>query len=247
MDHPPALDSVVRDGVKLLLDTGALDRGCFAAFSCRLGGVSAPPFESLNLASRSGDRVDHVEENRRRVAAAAGFPLTSLALARQVHGAGMLEVFAGQSGILGEGDVLVTRDPGPVLGVLTADCAPVMLIGEGGAAIAHAGWRGLVAGAVQKAVEAVAPVSAAWIGPCIHGCCYRVGEEVLEAFRSAGLPVAARDSVDPAQASWYVLRRAGVAHVAVAEPCTSCDPDYFSYRRDGLTGRQGAFLGWVDV
>jgi copper oxidase (laccase) domain-containing protein len=136
----------------------------------------------------------------------------------------------------------MAREPGPVLAILTADCAPVLVIGTGGAAIAHAGWRGLVAGAVENAVAAVAPVAAAWVGPCIHACCYEVGPEVVAAFRTAGLPVSATDRVDPAQASGFALRRAGVDRIVIADVCTACNPDWFSYRRDGVTGRQGAFL-----
>jgi copper oxidase (laccase) domain-containing protein len=137
------------------------------------------------------------------------------------------------------------REPGPVLAILTADCAPVLMIGAGGAAVAHAGWRGLVAGAIEKAVASVAPVAAAWVGPCIHACCYEVGPEVVDAFNAAGLPVAAPDRVDPAQASAFALRRAGVDRIAVSNDCTACGRDWFSYRRDGLTGRQGAFLALV--
>jgi YfiH family protein len=232
--------------VELLIDQGAREWGWLVAFTSRRRGVSAPPYDSLNLAARGGDRPDRVAENRRRAAAAIGFSTSSLVLARQVHGAGMLEARAGLSGVLGEADILVAREPGPVLGILTADCAPVLMIGEGGIAIAHAGWRGLIAGAVERAVEAIQPVEAAWIGPCIHACCYEVGPEVIEGFRSAGLPVAAPDRVDPAQASLFALRRAGAERVAVADVCTACDRNYFSYRRDGRTGRQGAFLGLTE-
>lgn len=244
--HAPTLGPAICKGVALLTDPQARELGWLVAFSSRRGGVSAPPFASLNLAARGGDRPDHVAENRRRAAAAIGFPTSSLVLARQVHGTEMLEARAGRSGILGEADILVAREPGPVLGILTADCAPVLMIGEGGIAIAHAGWRGLIAGAVEKAVEAVGPVAAAWIGPCIHACCYEVGPEVIEGFGSAGLPVAAPGRVDPAQASLFALRRAGAERIAVAEVCTACDRNYFSYRRDGRTGRQGAFLGLIE-
>jgi purine-nucleoside/S-methyl-5'-thioadenosine phosphorylase / adenosine deaminase len=242
-EHSSSLDVVTRRGVHLLLDRSALDDGWLVAFSSRRGGVSAPPYDTLNLAARVGDDPDCVAENRRRAAAVLGFPVASLALARQVHGANALEVLPGSSGVLGEADILVAREPGPVLAILTADCAPVLVAGERGVAIAHAGWRGLVAGAIEAAVDAVGAVRAAWIGPCIHACCYRVGRDVIDAFRGVDLPVAGRDRVDPAQASLFALRRAGVELVAVAEPCTSCDADYFSYRRDGTTGRQGAFLG----
>jgi polyphenol oxidase len=227
----------------VLTDLPALERGWTVAFTARHGGVSAPPYDTLNLATRGGDRANDVAENRRRAAISVGYAGGALALARQVHGARTLEVSPGESGVLGEADVLVAREPGPVLGILTADCAPVLMVGKQGIAVAHAGWRGLVAGAIEAAVAAVAPVRAAWIGPCIHACCYEVGDEVTEAFHAAGLPVASVGRVDPETASAFALDRAGVQNVAAAGVCTSCSVDYFSYRRDGITGRQGAFLG----
>jgi YfiH family protein len=245
MDHVPNLASITSSDLQVLTDPGAREHGWLLGFSSRRGGVSPAPFDTLNLASRGGDRPDHVAENRRRVAGAVGFPLGSLALARQVHGAEVLEAKPGSSGVLGEADVLVATTPGPVLGIFTADCPSVLLAGQRGIAVAHAGWRGLVAGAVERAVDAVAPVMAAWIGPCIRACCYEVGPEVIETFRKAGLPISGPDRVDPAEASVFVLQRAGVHNVAVADVCTCCDKEYFSYRRDGLTGRQGAFLALV--
>ena len=241
--HHPTLDLITRYGVRLWTDRRALERGWLVGFSARRGGVSAAPYDTLNLGERVGDDPARVAENRRRAAAAMDFSVESLALARQVHGAAMIEASSGSSGVLGEADILIARQTGPVLGILTADCAPVLVAGDRGVAIAHAGWRGLVAGAVQRAVDAVGPVVGAWIGPCIRACCYRVGPEVIEGFRSAGLPVAGSDRVDPAEASLFALRRAGLGAVAVVQACTSCDRDLFSYRRDGATGRQGAFLG----
>jgi purine-nucleoside/S-methyl-5'-thioadenosine phosphorylase / adenosine deaminase len=246
MQHTPSLDRVTVDGVELLIDPAACERGWLVGFSSRRGGVSEPPFDTLNLAASGGDLPAAVSENRRRVGVALGLPPGHLALARQVHGTAVLEVAPGQSGVLGEADVLVVRDHGPVAGILTADCAPVVVVGQEGAAIAHAGWKGLLAGAIEAAVATVAPIVAAWVGPCIHACCYEVGPEVIAAFRGAGLPVAAPSRVDPAQASAFVLRRAGVDSVAVSDVCTFCNRDYFSYRRDGVTGRQGAFVALVE-
>jgi copper oxidase (laccase) domain-containing protein len=108
--------------------------------------------------------------------------------------------------------------------------------------MAHAGWRGLVAGAIEAGIAAVGPVRAAWVGPAIHACCYEVSDDVTSAFRSAGLPVAGDDRVDPGRAAVFALERAGIGEIAATGDCTSCDPRYFSYRRDGLTGRQGSFI-----
>jgi YfiH family protein len=196
----------------------------------------------LNLAARGGDDPAAVARNRARVASAASFELDWLRLAKQIHGADVLEVSGADAPVAGEADVLVTGETGLTIGILTADCTPVVLAGEGRAAVAHAGWRGLVAGAVEAAVEAVGVVKAAWVGPCIHACCYEVGPEVIAAFRDKGFPIAAPDRVDPGRAAVVALRRCGVEHIASSTDCTSCDPRYFSYRRDGLTGRQGAFV-----
>lgn len=236
----PSISELRRDGIRIQTDPRAA--GLLVAFTDRHGGVSPTPYDSLNLAARVGDDADLVAENRRRVAAAAGFDVDSLRLARQVHGADVLDVTTEHPVVAGEADVLSTSQRGTVIGILTADCTPVVVAGSDKIAIAHAGWRGLVAGAVEAAVDAVGDVRAAWVGPSIHACCYEVGPEVIEAFRAKGLPVAGPDRVDPGAAAAFALDRAGVAGVWASTDCTHCDPRYFSYRRDGTTGRQGAFV-----
>lgn len=237
---PPLAESHA-NGLRLLAGR-APSWGVSVAFTDREGGVSRAPFDSLNLAARVGDDPGAVAENRARVASAAGFELDALRVAKQIHGADVLEVGRSDATVAGEADVLTTRERGVTIGILTADCTPVVLAGYGAVAVAHAGWRGLVAGAVEAAVAAVGDVRAAWVGPSIHACCYQVGPEVVEAFRERDLPVAAPDRVDPGGAAVSALRRCGVEHIARSTDCTSCDLRYFSYRRDGLTGRQGAFV-----
>lgn len=215
------------------------------AFADRNGGVSEPPFDSLNVSVSVGNR-EHAAANRARIAGALGFDAGRLAQVRQVHGATVLDAPAGCSGVQGEGDGLVARDPGVVVGILSADCVPVLLEGERGVAALHAGWRGLVAGVLEQGVRRVGPVRAAWVGPSIHACCYEVGEDVTGAFERAGLPVVGERRVDPADAARAALQRCGVGNVAVATGCTSCDRNYFSYRRDGTTGRQGSFIALTD-
>lgn len=227
----------------LLVDPDARSYGVLVAFSDRIGGVSRGAFASLNLSGRVDDDDDAVAENRRRVAAAAGFPPESLVLPRQVHGAHVVELDVPRAAP--ECDGLVARTPDVTAGVLTADCAPVIVAGERGVAALHAGWRGLVAGVVEAGVERVGAPRAAWVGPAIRACCYEVGDEVVDAFRARGLPVARAHRVDPADAAAAALRRAGVARVAVADECTSCDARYFSHRREGIGGRQGAFAAIV--
>src|SRR5918996_5073120 len=241
MSSSPTLTEVAADGLRLLTDEGAAERGIRVFFTDRRGGVSAAPFDSLNLAARVGDDVERVQENRRRVAGAAGFDVARLALARQVHGARVIEVRDGDAGVVGEADVLVTRARAATIGILTADCAPVVLWGDGVVALVHAGWRGLVAGAVETGVAATGKVNAAWVGPSIHACCYEVGPEVIDAFEGRNLPVADGAHVDPGRAAAVALQGAGVEAIVVSEVCTSCDRSYFSHRRDGVTGRQGTF------
>lgn len=247
MPFSPQLAPAERGGVHVLEDAAARDRGVLVAFCDRRGGVSAPPYDTLNLARRSADDPARVEENRRRAATAAGFDPTTLVLARQVHGNEVLEASVGDAGVLGEGDGLVVRRPGPVAAILTADCTPVVLAGTGGVAIVHAGWRGLVAGIIENGIETVGEVWAAWIGPAIRACCYRVGPEVTDSFAARGLPVAGEGRVDPSDAALSVLRTCGVEHPARTDVCTMCDDRFFSYRRDGITGRQGAFAGLLEA
>ena len=214
------------------------------AFSDRNGGVSDAPYDTLNLALKVGDDAGAVWENRMRVATTAGFQVDDLALARQVHGAAVIGVGPDMAGVVGEADVLTTGEAGKPIGILTADCSPVVLEGDDRIGVVHAGWRGVVAGAVESGLDAVGSVRRAWIGPSIHACCYEVGPEVIDAFRDKDLPVADETHVDPARAAAALLERAGVTDVVVSDECTHCDPRYFSYRRDGTTGRQGAFA-WL--
>ena len=216
------------NGVGLVTDPSARAKGFLVAFTNRRGGVSAPPFDALNLAARVGDEADAVGTNRGRAADAAGFDPDRLVLARQVHEAHVIEARGDDAGVLGEGDGLLTRSAGPVLSILTADCAPVVVAGEDGVAVLHAGWRGIVAGVIEKGVAALGGGRAAWVGPCIHACCYEVGPEVTAAFEARDLPVADERHVDPSVAAEVLLRRSGVEAVAVAEDCTHCNPDYFS-------------------
>ena len=245
MEIQPVLVDTTRAGVRLTVDPGAAEVGLLVAFSDRDGGVSPAPYDTLNLAASVGDRRETVDENRATVARAAGFDPATLRFARQVHGADVLEVTSDDPVVAGDGDVLVTTRSDVTVAILTADCTPVIVVGPRGVAVAHAGWRGLVAGVIEAAVNALGRVDAAWIGPAIGACCYEVGPEVIAAFESHGLPVAGSDRVDPGRAAGAALRRAGVERVAASGICTSCDRRYFSYRRDGTTGRQGAFAAMV--
>jgi polyphenol oxidase len=252
----------------LLVAEDLLEAGVVAAFTGRAGGTSEGPYATLNLGLRVGDDLRRVLANRRRVATVLGLAGRPWALARQVHAATVLPVEAGRLGQgppearppLGDGDGLVTTDPGVVLAVLTADCAPVLLADPAAGVVGavHAGWRGLAAGVVEAGVAAMAGLGAdpagtvGLVGPAAGGCCYEVGPEVREAV-GARLPDAlattrdGRPALDPAAGAAQALRRAGVGHVRVAAECTvDLEERFFSHRRDhGRTGRQAGLIALV--
>jgi polyphenol oxidase len=239
-----------RDGVRWL---EADLPGGTAAFSTRIGGVSAPPYEQLNVAVLTGDQREAVRENRRRLAGALERDADGVVMGRQVHGAELREhrtaqnprVYADVVRSPEEVDAHVTTNPVLTPLVMVADCLPVALVGPEGVAMAHCGWRGLAAGIVAEAAAAVEATVAA-IGPGIGPCCYEVGEEVLAHFD--GLEdVAEGRMLDLTAVTRVLLVRAGVTEVESADLCTSCNSElFYSHRRDGeRTGRQ-AGLVWVD-
>jgi len=233
--------------------------GARAAFSTRLGGVSEPPFDSLNLGLLTEDDETAVEENRRRLAGALGFDPAQVVFARQVHGTDLVDhptAFRGSfvaSGVtkeprngVPEADGHVVRSPGTAPLVFVADCLPVALAGPGGVAMVHAGWRGLAGGILTRGAEAVEATSAS-IGPGIGPCCYEVGEEVLAAFSDLGDGIADGRMLDLPEVARRMLEGAGVAQVESSGLCTSCEEElFFSHRRDrGGTGRQ-AGIAWIE-
>jgi hypothetical protein len=231
-----------RSGVRWLeADLGAAR----AAFSTRLGGVSEPPFDSLNLGLLTDDAEAAVGENRLRLAGAFGFEPEQVVFARQVHGTRLIEHPTRNEPT--EADGHVVREPGLGALVFTADCLPVAVTGPKGVAMLHAGWRGLAGGILAAGAEAVEATSAA-IGPGIGPCCYEVGEEVLDAFSGLGDGVATGRMLDLPEAARRLLSRAGVERVESAGLCTSCEAKlFFSHRRDaGRTGRQGG-LAWIEA
>jgi len=217
--------------------------GARAAFSTRLGGVSEPPFDSLNLGLLTEDAEEAVAENRRRLAAALGLAPEQVVFARQVHGTRLLH--HPRAGGVVEADGHIVVEPGLAPLVFVADCLPVALYGPGGLAMVHAGWRPLAGGILAAAAESVGATRAA-IGPGIGPCCYEVGEEVLSAFAGLG-DVAEGRMLDLPEVARRLLAEAGVESVESAGLCTSCEAElFFSHRRDrGRTGRQ-AGIGWIE-
>jgi len=221
--------------------------GAVLLFSTRLGGVSPAPYDTLNLGRSTEDAPAAVTENRERLLGAAGLSLSRLATAGQVQGARVVE--AAGPGHHPDCDALVTRVPGTVLAVTTADCMSLLYLAPGAVAAAHSGWRGTAAGMPLRALEAVcrlagcapAAVTVA-IGPAIRGCCYEVGEDVAARFPAAAVRKAAgKPRLDLPTAAAIALEAAGVARASLHDTgaCTSCEPGlYYSHRRDhGRTGR----------
>jgi YfiH family protein len=213
------------------------------AFSTRRGGVSAAPFDTLNLGRLTDDAAEHVVENRRRLCAEVGAEPKRLCFGRQVHGADVR-----RAGTQGEpGDGVWTDTHGQPLLVFTADCLPVAIVRANGSgpaiAALHVGWRGLLAGIAENAVSLLGGGRlAAAIGPGIGPCCYEVGPEVAVPFRRRfGDDVVADGRLDLWTSAVRALEAAGVADVHRTDLCTACNPGlFFSHRRDdGRTGRQG--------
>jgi hypothetical protein len=232
-----------RDPLPLWRPAGAT--GAILAFTTRLGGVSAPPYDSLNLGRSTADRPEAVAENRRRLMST--LQLDQLATAGQVHGVAV--AFADAPGHHDGCDVLLSRTPGLALAVTSADCMPILLTAPGAVAAAHSGWRGTAAGAPRAALRALLEATGAaperveiHLGPCIRRCCYEVGPEVADRFPAAAVArVGGTWRLDLPAAARLQLVAEGVPDRRIADTgaCTSCDRTlYYSHRRDaGLTGR----------
>lgn len=229
--------------------------GAEILFSDRTGGVSAPPFDTANAGYSRGDDPAAVAENRRRIGAGLGGRAAdpgAWTCLHQVHGADVH--VAGSHTAQGQprADACVSADRDAVLAILTADCAPVALVGPGVVGAVHAGWRGLAAGVVEAAVERMTAmageVPAAVVGPCIHPCCYEFSPGDLELVsRRLGGAVEGRTAkgtlaLDVPLAVRVALSRAGVTDVTEVGVCTSCSPQHFSHRRDGRTGLQAMLV-----
>jgi YfiH family protein len=207
--------------------------------------VSEGPYASLNLGRKSGDEVEHVDENRRIACEAIGADVARLALNFQVHSTRVRRAEPASRGEQADG--LWTDEPGLPILALSADCLPLALArtdgGRPAVAVLHAGWRGLLEGIVPAGVEALGGGSlAAAIGPGIGPCCYEVGEEVAAPFRERfGDDVVQEGRLDLWTSAARALRAAGVDRVDRFDRCTACEPEtFFSHRRDhGRTGRQG--------
>ena len=224
-------------------------------FFTRRGGVSAGLYSSLNCGYGSGDSPDNVRENRRRAAATFSAGENDLLTLHQIHSTDVLTVADQRWTSPGapRADGLVTDRPGVVLGVLAADCAPVLLADSGAGVIGacHAGWKGALGGVVEATIGAMEKLGArreaiaAVIGPCIGKDSYEVGPEFPAPFRAqdeangAFFKVAPRAGHFIFDLAGYLLsrvERAGVAADATRHDTLSGTEDFFSYRRNTLQG-----------
>lgn len=254
-------------GMLPLLVSSLLPAGFRHGFTTRAGGVSEPPFATLNLGWKWGDRAEAVAENHRRLLAVAG--ATVMLRASQVHGVHILgargddrpDRVAAQ-----EADGLASAAPGLGLSVHVADCTPILMACPvtGACAALHAGWRGTFAGMATAGVHYLTtafgcPPSDLRVaqGPCIGVCCFEVGAEVAAAFAAAmpgavdqGIvrtPPGAKPHVDLRRFQRLQLEAAGVRpeHIDTSGDCTVCDGGqrFFSYRRAGrATGQSVGFI-----
>jgi YfiH family protein len=231
-------------------------------FPERGGGVSTGARASLNLGKRWGDDGALVDENRRRLAAHAGYDPEQLQIMRHVHGTNVWRV-GEPVAESAEFDGLVCDRVGPVLGAFAADCIPILFADPEARVIgaAHAGWRGTLAGVARNVIARMTELGArperirVALGPSIGPCCFEVGPDVVAPFREAlgelpGLVVPGphKDHLDLRVATRAILERAGVLpeHIDDRPPCTKCEAErFFSYRRDGLDG--GVHMAFIQL
>ena len=225
-----------------------------ALCTTRAGGGSGGPWAGFNLGDHVGDAPAAVAVNR---AALCKLLPAEPAWLKQVHGTRCVDAATVAAGSIA--DAAFTRTPGVVCAVLTADCLPVLLCDEAATvvAIAHAGWRGLAGGVIEAAVAAMDRPGVellAWLGPAIGPAAFEVGDEVRAAFVAHDDQAAAafaRNDAGKWQCDLYLLARQrlaalGVCRVTGADFCTASDAArFYSYRRDGVTGRMASCI-WLD-
>ncbi|WED22290.1 peptidoglycan editing factor PgeF [Vibrio sp. JC009] len=222
--------------------------------SLRSGGVSKAPYEGLNLGTHVGDDIQDVEVNRITLIKANHLPAAPVWL-NQTHSTVVACLDQSTSEVV-NADALFTSAKGVVCSAMTADCLPVLLTDTEGTQVAavHAGWRGLAGGIVENAVKLFDKPVMAWLGPAIGPDAFEVGEDVLEAF-TAFSPEAEKAFISKGEGKYWAnmsllatqrLNAIGVSEVYDSGLCTFSDSErFYSYRRDGVTGRQASFI-WIE-
>lgn len=226
-----------------------------AFFTTRSGGVSSGPFQSLNLGDHVGDRPEDVAANRALLS--VFLPSTPVWL-RQVHGTNVVAAESAEIGV--EADAAHTATPGVVCAILTADCLPVLICDRNGSQVAavHAGWRGLSQSVIERTIAAMRvppPELLVFLGPAIGPTHYEVGDDVRDVFVNDD-ESALTAFLPSANGKWLAnlyelaqlrLRRLGIEEIYGGDCCTFNDTErFFSFRRDGQTGRMAALI-WLDA
>jgi YfiH family protein len=252
-------------GLRVLVPNWPASPQIGAFSTTRAGGISKAPFDSLNLGRYVNDEAAAVSENRARVRAL--LPAEPVWL-KQVHGTRVWDADLAHTEVMIEADAAVTTKTNTVLTVMAADCLPVLIRGPEGKVIgaAHAGWRGLLGGVLENTVDTMQVKTGlndtgqyrAWLGPAIGPKAFEVGEEVRSAFDAYGeehglpVPTEAFIAVDGKPGKYWAnlyqlarqrLQSKGINQFYGGEFCTVRDQaDFFSHRRDGLSGRFAAFI-----
>jgi YfiH family protein len=239
----------------LILPDWPLPAGVKACSTTRHGGISLPPYDSLNLGTHVGDDARAVADNRQRLVEGAGLPQMPVWL-EQIHGTRVVRL-DGQTPADLRADAVYSNVPGQVCAVMTADCLPVLFCSQAGdeVAAAHAGWRGLCNGVLEQTLAAFAAEPScisAWLGPAIGPQQFEVGPEVRAAFIAVDDAAAAAFTPqgDKFLADIYLLarqrlQRAGIHAIYGGDRCTVSEiSHFFSYRRDGITGRLASLI-WL--
>lgn len=248
-------------------------------FTTKNGGFSKGYYESLNLSPYVGDNERIVRMNRKKVAELFGS--VDFVSVYQVHGSNF--IYIGQENLKGrriqhlniEADSVITDTANIPIGVLTADCLPILVVAEPGVVAAiHAGWRGLLNGVIERTIEALLSMGAQefvfFFGPSICEKCYRVGEDISsifeERFKTGIMNIAENKFVSLKSIGFEILKKMGVADNFIdardivenkekkvssiaynIKDCTFENRNYYSYRRSKITGRQAAIVGFKEV
>jgi YfiH family protein len=232
------------------------------AFLTRKGGVSPPPFDSLNMSENNGDREESVFQNRDRIATIFGFTGKRLILPKQEQKDGilLLKKPIETTPLFLEYDAMITDAPGMILGIQTADCIPIFLVDQKRKVIAavHAGRQGTALQLTRKVLRKMKEVLRCSpedliiaLGPSIGPCCYEVdGNVFLPEWEPFSTPKGGeRWMMDIAGINMAQMKDEGIEEeqIILVNVCTSCHTDlFFSYRKEGRTGRQLSFIGFKD-
>ena len=241
--------------MKTIIPNWPAPKNVKAFASTRVGGFSTAPYQGLNLGAHVGDDLSIVEKNRDWLAQEAKMPSAPIWL-NQTHSTVVAQVSDPITQVL-DADGVFTSASQVVCSAMTADCLPVLLTNTQGTQVAavHAGWRGLANGIVENALELFSGEVMAWLGPAIGPQAFEVGDDVLQAFvdfdsqaHQAFTPrdVEGKWLADMSKLATQRLNKLGIAQVFDSGLCTfQHKEDFYSYRRDGVTGRQATFI-WIE-